>query len=1623
MRHPRIAALCFVSAALLPGCNSGLAAIFGSADNGTADSPSTITAFAVEGRQESPATLRFRVIDANGDAATVSLFYQVPGAGSTLMTQLGGATNPKAYGGSAGGTEYTLSWDFANEPGFAAGAGYTQGVNVWAQIDGTSSIVLGANASQVGLGNDAPVVDEIRTPTGEGSGVIPIGLDLSDSSDDLVKLRVEWQVVGESQWHLARPGGERTTPAYAITGLSAPATGASLNFFWDTNADLPQLERDVQLRMTPVDPVEEGDPFLSEVFRVDNNQAPLIDLDNGLVVYGNDDRVGGIAIPFTVRDAEGDDLRVVFQWRTVEGDFPALPSDPAEVFAIQADPALRAQYQVCSTRRSWVGGRAMPVGNADRVRLPELGTSRAPLSRNLYAGRPLEILRHAELPVELAASWSTNSLTQVVAAVPIGDGLDALVLEEPGSASWRVRRVTLATGAIVGAELASGSGVPTALALDAREQALFIGSLQGGWRLQRLDLETLELSAPATGPTVSPDGLRGIAALSSAEAVASVDDGLVRVRFPLGSPVVSGVVAGLAQPWGVARDPFSANSVLVAEHGADRVVRVDTRARTWSDVLQPDPSSAPAERQRRFPAPRAVAVDRGGERLLVVTDDAGTRELRALNRYAAYDQDESGFADATTHVLFELPSAAGDNLAVGADGLRLLAIPGTDQLIGVGGVEQRRVIEEVEAGSNVVRFSAPLDPPLTASLRWRVPRSGLYYGSSASGAQHTFAWDSRDLPRGGSVLFRAVPFDSEFGVDSQTSVERPVDSAFGVRRIGIATSSPSQRPVQSAIDYDGDGDLDVVLRELTQLSVYVQEGPGRFASDPVVLDLNFGESNGLPLLYHDLDGDGFLDIVHCAVRRLGPEPPELADKAPDRWKRVVEFFYGTGPGTFEAEPVRIELDDLMYKSIVDFGQLSALDYDGDGVPDLVMTRPACLKRDAVPRNYEGILVMRCTGPRSYAPAELVAEVLDEEIWAATTGFAYDDIDGDGRMDFACAQNGVAAGSRAFGAISLHFQDRNGSYDEDVVLLGDVDPIGPLGGGNLSTGGVRTISLVDLDADGDLDVVAGMGSASSLGWNLILPTEVGRTLIYFQESPRVFSSEPVRLRPSQLSGILSFVAGTCIEDLNGDGMLDIVSLADVGVVVHFAKAPGTFDPVPLVFPTSTNFNEYQREFAPMQPCDLDGDGDLDVLGQDLMNGSIFALLQVGAGIESLSDDPKLIELEGYTNGATDPEVGDLDSDGDFDLVVSNSGLGGTFGTNTLTLFTQIAPRTFVSIPAELPIDGSMVEPGPVTLADLDFDGDNEVVALSVRTNEVQVFFQEAPGQFGEALKLAGPVAPYAPNPSYDSLGSLLVADADLDGDLDLLATPNRSNRLAIFEQESAGVFSALPTWDQWLEPGVYASTSPRRIVAADLDRDGVLELLYVAGSQNLYDDPETKRVETYPEVNQVLVYEGGGSLDPKAGLSVIEPGGDSELVVDDIDGDGILDLATIGVEEPGVTGSPRVMRINYGTPEGGYELQVLPIPGPDIATSAMRKLAELVDFDADGDLDLAVMTGGSIFGPSTLHFYEQLAPRVFAREPLLEGPGGNSMRVEDVDGDGELDATVAHYTFPLGGRTWISWGNR
>ena len=297
----------------------------------------------------------------------------------------------------------------------------------------------------------------------------------------------------------------------------------------------------------------------------------------------------------------------------------------------------------------------------------------------------------------------------------------------------------------------------------------------------------------------------------------------------------------------------------------------------------------------------------------------------------------------------------------------------------------------------------------------------------------------------------------------------------------------------------------------------------------------------------------------------------------------------------------------------------------------------------------------------------------------------------------------------------------------------------------------------------------------------------------------------------------------------------------------------------------------RHMSP--PCDIDKDGDLDLLvakmGMIFPNndkiGSVVVLENKGGGQFTNR------VLADRIARVTDIQPGDLDGDGDIDLAVGQFG----YDDGEMRWMENKGNWKFESHPL-LNLSGTIHTP----VRDMDGDGDLDIVALvSQEWEEVYVFENDGHGQFKTRLIYG------STNEDFGSSG-ISVVDLDLDGDPDILYT-------------NGDAFDYIPPgprpWHgvQWLEnkgdlkfqyhrigdfPGAYFAN------AVDVDKDGDLDISVVS-SFNKWDDPKAQ---------SMIWFENNG----KMGFTPHDLASDPThlLVLDtaDMDGDGWVDFVTGGM---------------------------------------------------------------------------------------------------------------------------------
>jgi len=592
-----------------------------------------------------------------------------------------------------------------------------------------------------------------------------------------------------------------------------------------------------------------------------------------------------------------------------------------------------------------------------------------------------------------------------------------------------------------------------------------------------------------------------------------------------------------------------------------------------------------------------------------------------------------------------------------------------------------------------------------------------------------------------------------------------------------------------------------------------------------------------------------------------------------------------------------------------------------------------------------------------------------------------DLDSDGDLDLAVTNDAVGNSN-----VTLFFQEPAGVFSTRQVLVQVPGSI-PF---DVATGELTGDSLVDV-------VVANFGSANNLA-------------IFPQISPGVFSDKPISLVVPEASP-----AAVSVADLDGDGDLDLVSANFGGdtVRIFYQEGPGAFvlrdpplggagvtvgpessavgdldgnglvdivvgnslgDDLTVFYQTAPDVFETQRlgsrnlTNSPLDVklADVDGDGRLDIVSANRDGNDLTIFFQEDARVYL----PLRVGSAAVSLGPDTLDIADLDRDGDLDLVVANE------DGSTLAIFFQTAPRSFDPRLLELPL----FDPRAVGVGDLDGDGAVDIVSASTRADgTLTFFFQTARGRFEPRVRnpVEGCPPTLLPGTSIlapDSLRTpldLSAADADGDGDLDLFCADVGSSAMALFLQTSPGLFSE--------EPLLLTATSldqPGSLATGDLDGDGDQDVVVSSLASSM-----------------LTVFLRGIAGGYTAASVDLDPGALARVVeVADVDGDAALDIVASLLDF--AAGDSIVVYYNDGQDPPGFLL------GTRLGPVSFPRGIAVADVDGDGRLD--IVSANELDDSVTI--FRQTSPRLFGGVPqVLRGVSlPLAVVAGDVEGDGDID---------------------
>ncbi len=559
--------------------------------------------------------------------------------------------------------------------------------------------------------------------------------------------------------------------------------------------------------------------------------------------------------------------------------------------------------------------------------------------------------------------------------------------------------------------------------------------------------------------------------------------------------------------------------------------------------------------------------------------------------------------------------------------------------------------------------------------------------------------------------------------------------------------------------------------------------------------------------------------------------------------------------------------------------------------------------------------------------------------AASGAAALLDVDGDGDLD---AFVGSASGDQ------LLVNDGTGNFaDASAMLL----PSGPIVSSRTAIG--------DLDGDGDVDLVLSTTRASG-----------GHTTLLINSGSGSFTDATDGRIPVDADT----TTGLALADVDADGDLDILvakaASSSAGQNLLFLNdGHGVFHDA-----TVTNLPLVSDQSTAVVFGDVDGDGDPDVLvGARTTSAIPFQTrLWINDG-HGVFTDATTADLPFRLGNATDAAFGDLDGDGDLD-VLAGYVAGDHSSRNDVWL--NDGGGHFAVAPT---LSASPIQDDTYAIALADVDGDGDLDALVGNDEQDRLLLSDGHAHLTEST------APTLP-PSEGSLHAAAFGDLDGDGDLDLVTSASSSDATgtghAVLLNDGVGRFVAAPAGT--LPPRDLASAS---LALGDVDGDGDLDVYFANGLRGSSRD-------------QLYLNDGAGRFADVATTHLPPVYAVSHIVrLGDIDGDGDLD-AFVGNITGSVGTGRDLLFLNDGSGVFADASSQLP------ARTEWTESADLGDVDGDGDLDLFLGNSPAYLQRSyRLYLNDGTGTFVDATGRLPDTPHltVRAIALADVDGDGDLDA--------------------
>ena len=568
-----------------------------------------------------------------------------------------------------------------------------------------------------------------------------------------------------------------------------------------------------------------------------------------------------------------------------------------------------------------------------------------------------------------------------------------------------------------------------------------------------------------------------------------------------------------------------------------------------------------------------------------------------------------------------------------------------------------------------------------------------------------------------------------------------------------------------SVDIDNDGDNDLLFNSSTDDNVFLlrNDGFGNFSNPEVVVSIN---NNGEVLKAIDLNNDGLLDIVSS------------------NWSGAFYWSRNLGDGLFAEKQLFGYGDDLEFYDINNDNYLDAIgvdEYDNKVFYYLNQGGNSFGNRISISTAYEDPLEVEVADMDNDGISDIVV-VFSNDVHNGSLGWFKNmgnetfgtlniistdvkfprilrvaDIDGDGKQDVLFRDENL------FYKFSWYKNIDGFNFKENVI--------------NFNLLSISCVRVADLNNDGKKDIITGY---KKITWN----ENHGNNSF---SAPKIISNSDHSDHP--------FTYDMEIIDIDNDNDLDIIALIYGQIDIYNNNGNGEFTLQHSIMLPNSHLGQK------IEVGDLDGDGlsDIAITFSSSANNKMGWYRNLG---NNTFDALVPLNFPGeYNYRPFDLKIGDIDNDGDNDIVTSSPEFARInflendgSGNFTLTTTTQF------------------IATNQLLLNDIDNDGYLDIVTAGY--NEWGIYLKKNnDGVFGPTVIID----------DIQIADDIFLEDINNDGLKDVIGTS------AIYEQNENLIFCYLNNGNAFgqkiiIDSKDYESNSPKYLYVADINNDNKNDIL-------------------------------------------------------------------------------------------------------------------------------------------------------------------------------------------------------